>query len=161
VFDVHHKPYGLYKVWSKTEIGAASGAPDIVRCPGRGTSRTSRSRVFSARVRYNSLDYPVCHRTVRWANGAMVNFSNGRLHWRVNSAQSRSRKSELQSQNASDCPMSQKDKGLQRSTALNLNSRLTWHASDSEQCHVRCTTGLSGVTIDNKLSQRLGSGWRL
>jgi hypothetical protein len=73
MFDVHHKPRGLtslpschlsqvHKVqhkptkkmsWEtlqsleqKTSIGAASGAPDAVRCPGRGTSRTGRSRVF-------------------------------------------------------------------------------------------------------------------
>jgi hypothetical protein len=37
------------------------------------------------------------------------------------------------------------DKGLQRSTAPNPNGVLTWHAPDSEQCSVRCTTGLSGV----------------
>jgi hypothetical protein len=51
----------------------------------------------------------------------------------------------------------QEDKGLQRSTAPNPNGWLTWHAPDSEQCHVRCTTGLSGVPIDSKVSQRLGS----
>jgi hypothetical protein len=53
----------------------------------------------------------------------------------------------------SDCPVPEEDKGLQWSTAPNLNSWLTWHAPDSEQCHVRCTTGLSGVTID------MNSGW--
>jgi hypothetical protein len=75
----------------------------------------------------------------------------------VNSAE----KSELPSQNAPDCPVPQEDKGLQRSTAPNPNSRLTWHAPDSEQCHVRPTTRLSDVPIDNKLSQQLGSGWSL
>jgi hypothetical protein len=73
VFDVHHKPRVLtslpschlsqvHKIkhkptkkvsWgtpqmfgAKTIIGAASGTPDIVRCPGRGTSQTGYSRVF-------------------------------------------------------------------------------------------------------------------
>jgi hypothetical protein len=45
----------------------------------------------------------------------------------------------------SDCPVSQEDKGLQWSTAPNPNGLLTLQAPDSEQCHVRCTTGLSGV----------------
>jgi hypothetical protein len=44
-----------------------------------------------------------------------------------------------------DCPVPQDDKGLQRSTSPNPNGLLTWHAPDSEQCHVRCITGLSGV----------------
>jgi hypothetical protein len=60
-----------------------------------------------------------------------------------------------------DCPVQLQDKGFQRSTAPNPNGVLTWHAPDSEQCPVRCTTGLFGVPIDSKLSQRLGSGWRL
>jgi hypothetical protein len=55
-----------------------------------------------------------------------------------------------------DCPVPQEDKGLQRSTALNPNDLLMWHAPDSEQCHVRCTTGLSGVPID---SNGWNSGW--
>jgi hypothetical protein len=70
-------------------------------------------------------------------------------HWTV-------QKLEPQSQNAPDCPVSQEDKGLQRSTAPNPNSRLTWHAPDNEQCHVRCITRLSGVPIDNN---DWNSGW--
>jgi hypothetical protein len=46
---------------------------------------------------------------------------------------------------ASDCPVQQEDKGLQRSTPPNPNGQLTWHAPDTEQCPVRCTTGLSSV----------------
>jgi hypothetical protein len=30
------------------------------------------------------------------------------------------------------------DKGLQWSTAPNPNGQLTWHAPNTEQCHVRC-----------------------
>jgi hypothetical protein len=48
-----------------------------------------------------------------------------------------------------DCPMPQEDKELQQSTAPKPNGRLTCHAPDSEQCHVRCTIGLSGVPIDS------------
>jgi hypothetical protein len=55
-----------------------------------------------------------------------------------------------------DCPVPQKDKGLQRSTAPNPNGLLTWHAPDNEQCHVLCTTRLSGVPID---SSSWNSGW--
>jgi hypothetical protein len=60
-----------------------------------------------------------------------------------------------------DCPVQLRDKELQRLTAPNPNSVLTWHAPDSEQCPIWCTTELSGVPIDSKLSQWLGSGWRL
>jgi hypothetical protein len=60
-----------------------------------------------------------------------------------------------------DCLVPHEDKELQQSTAPNPNGWLTWHAPDSEQCHVWCTTGLSGVPIDIKVSQRLGSGWML
>jgi hypothetical protein len=81
---------------------------------------------------------------------------NGRLCWRRYSEQCRSQKSELPSQNTPDCLMPQEDKGLQRSTAPNPNGRLTWHAPDSEQCHVRCTTRLSSVLID---SNGWISGW--
>jgi hypothetical protein len=81
---------------------------------------------------------------------------NGRLRWRQYSEQSRSQKSEVQSQNAPNYPVLQEDKGLQRSIAPNHNGRLTWHAPGSEQCHVPCTTGLSGVPID---SNDWNSGW--
>jgi hypothetical protein len=52
--------------------------------------------------------------------------------------------------------MQQEDKRLQRSTVPNPNGLLTWQASDSEQCHVWCTTELSGVPIDNN---GWNSGW--
>jgi hypothetical protein len=37
------------------------------------------------------------------------------------------------------------DKGLQLSTTPNPIGQLMWHAPDTEQCHVRCTTELSGA----------------
>jgi hypothetical protein len=70
---------------------------------------------------------------------------NGRLRCQMNSEQCASQKSEQRSQNTPDCLVPQEDKGLQQSTTLNRNGLLAWHASDNEQCHVRCTTGLSGV----------------
>jgi hypothetical protein len=81
---------------------------------------------------------------------------NGRLRCHMNSEQCASQKSEQRSQNTPDCPVPQEDKRLQRSTAPNPNGLLTWHALDSEQCHVRCTTRLSGVPID---SNGWNSGW--
>jgi hypothetical protein len=56
---------------------------------------------------------------------------------------------QCRSQNTPDCPVPHKDKGLQRSTAPKPNGWLTWQSPDNEQCHVQCTTGLSGVPIDN------------
>jgi hypothetical protein len=55
-----------------------------------------------------------------------------------------------------DCLVQQEDKRLQRSTAPNPNGVLTWQTPDTEQCHVRCTIGLSGVPID---SNSWNSGW--
>jgi hypothetical protein len=52
--------------------------------------------------------------------------------------------------------MLQEDKELQWSTAPNPNDRLTLHATNNEECHIRCTTGLSGVPIDNN---GWNSGW--
>jgi hypothetical protein len=134
-----------------TRIGAASGAPDTVWCPGWSTSRTGRSRVFSKLIRYNSPDCPMSHHTIRWANGATVNFAQWSTA--LTAVQSVEQKSEvsLQSQNALDCPVPQEDRRLQRSTAPNPNDRLTWHAPDSEQWCVQCTIGLSCVPIDRKM----------
>jgi hypothetical protein len=50
----------------------------------------------------------VCTGHVRWANGATVNCANGRLWWTVKSAQCRSQKSELRSQNTPNCPVCQR-----------------------------------------------------
>jgi hypothetical protein len=83
VFDVHHKPHGLTSLPSchlskvhkvqhkptkkrslgplhslerKTSRGAASGAPDIVRCPGRVTHELATLEFFLESLRYNSPD---------------------------------------------------------------------------------------------------------
>jgi hypothetical protein len=41
--------------------------------------RTSHSWEFKGALRYNSLDCPVCHGTVRWASGATTICANDRL----------------------------------------------------------------------------------
>jgi hypothetical protein len=140
-------------------FGAACGAPDTVRCPRLQPSRTDRSRVFSELIRYNSSDYPVSNRTVRCANGATVNFANGRLQNSL-TVRSQNQSAKLERTRVSgvplDCSMPQEDRRLQWSTAPNPNSRLMWHAQDSEQCSVRCSIGLSGVPI---VSNSWNSGW--
>jgi hypothetical protein len=104
------------------------------------------------------------HRTVRCANEATINFANDRLQYSL-TVRSQSQSAKLERTGLSgvppDCPVPQEDKELQRSIAPNPNGRLMWHAPDNEQCSVRCTTGLSSVLIDSKVSQQLGSGWRL
>jgi hypothetical protein len=112
----------------------------------------SHSLVFSESLRYNSPDCLVCTRHVRWDNGATVNFaqrSSAMSHeqWTVRRSEVRTAKLEHTELFGvpPECPVPQEDKGLQRSTALNPNVQLTWNAPDNEQCHVRCTTGLSGV----------------
>jgi hypothetical protein len=148
---------------AKTSIGAASGAHDTVRCPGQGTPWTGRSRVFAESLRYNSPDYLVCTRHVRWANGATVNCAQRSTmvnseQWSVQRWEVKTAKSEHTGLSGMppDCPVPQEDKGLQRSTTPNPNGLLMWHAPDNEQCHVRCTTGRSGVPIDNN---DWNSGW--
>jgi hypothetical protein len=88
---------------------------------------------------------------------AMVNFADYRAVYSAE-VRSLSAKSEYTRLSGvpSDSPVPQEDRRLQRSTAPNPNGRLTWHSPDSEQCSVRCTTGLSGVPID---SNDWNSGW--
>jgi hypothetical protein len=50
---------------AKTSIGAASGAPDIVRCPSRAPHELAALGVFLESLRYNSSDCLVCTRHVR------------------------------------------------------------------------------------------------
>jgi hypothetical protein len=125
--------------------------------PRPSTSSTSRSRGFpwsrSAIIHLTVSGEP----TEQRSNAPTVDCMNSK------SAQCRSQKSEQRSQNAPDmsgvppdCPVQQEDKRIQRSTAPNPNGMLTWRASDSEQSPVRCTTGLSGVPIDNN---GWNSGW--
>jgi hypothetical protein len=78
-----------------TRFGAACGAPDTVWCPRLQPSRTDRSRIFLELICYNSPDCLVSHQTIRCANGATVNFTNGRLQYSLTvRSQSQSAKSE-------------------------------------------------------------------
>jgi hypothetical protein len=140
------------KFGAKTSIGAASGAsvtlrcaPDTLRCPGQGTRELVALGFPWESLRYNSPAYP------------MSQWSNGQLRPTVDCSEQRTvsaQKSEVKTAKSEhtglygvppDCTVSQEDKGLQWSTAPNPNDRLTWHAPDNEQCHVWCTTELSGV----------------
>jgi hypothetical protein len=131
-----------------TSIGATSGALDTVWCaldtvwcPGQGTNEL-------ATLEFSERRSAIIHRTVRcgpdsvrWTNVAPVTCEQRSIA-KVNIAQSEVR---AESQNDRTCPVQLEDKGLQWSTAPNPNGQLTWHAPDIEQCHVWCTTGLSGV----------------
>jgi hypothetical protein len=138
VHKVQHKHTKKNTRGNSTKFGAYKNRCSrwrIRQCPmpWPSTSRTSRSRVFLARVRYNSSDSP------------MRQQSNGQLHPTVDCADcSTVSTSEVRSQSAKsehtglfgvppDCPMPQEDRRLQRSTAPNPNGRLTWHSPDNEQ----------------------------
>jgi hypothetical protein len=84
------------------------------------------------------------------SNGQMQQRSTAMNSKKVNSVQVRRQSSKVRTHRTCQkaeqpSPVQQKDKRLQRSTAPNPNDLLMWQASDSEQCPVRCTTGLSGV----------------
>jgi hypothetical protein len=53
--------------------------PDSVRCTRTVQLRTGHLRVSTAPLRYNSLNCPVCHRTVRCTSGVTASQRNGRL----------------------------------------------------------------------------------
>jgi hypothetical protein len=53
--------------------------PDSVWCTMPVQLQTSHSRFLPGALRYNSPDCLVCHRTIRWANGATAPCANGRL----------------------------------------------------------------------------------
>jgi hypothetical protein len=53
------------KFGAKTSSGAASGAPDTIRCLSQGTHELAALGFFPESLRYNSADYPVCTGHVR------------------------------------------------------------------------------------------------
>jgi hypothetical protein len=168
VHKVQHKPR------KKFNRGQRNLEQDIRVCcqvsgaPGQGPNEHATLGFLLGVLCYNSPDCLVCTGHVRWANGATVNCTQRSTV--VNSKQCTVQKSEDRAVKSectklsgvpSECPVPQEDKGLQQSIAPNPNILLMWHAPDSEQCHVRCTIGLSCVPVDSKVSQQLGSGWRL
>jgi hypothetical protein len=156
MFDVHHKPCGLtsypiidFNVWSSyTHTNKMTlrqfykfGAKQI--CCSLGFLSARPLKIIGL------FGVP--------PNCPVRPQSNGHLRQRSTAQQSNCQKSEdsLWCQNAPDCPMCQKDRSLQRSTAPNPNGRMMWHTPDSEQYCVRCTTGLSSVPINRAVSQQL------
>jgi hypothetical protein len=63
---------GIKLIWSKDLSVLWFGAPDSVLCTMPVQIRSTHSRENTGALRYNSPDCPVCHRTVRWANGVMA-----------------------------------------------------------------------------------------
>jgi hypothetical protein len=136
-------------------------AKALANCPLSGFSR-SHSAIIHQTV-WCAPDMSSVHRTY-----PVSQRSNGQLRQRstvVNSKKCTVQKLEVRATKSehtelsgvpADCPVQQEDKRLQRSNAPNPNGLLTWQAPASEQCHVRCTTGLSGMPID---SNSWNSGW--
>jgi hypothetical protein len=138
-----------------------------VRCTRTIQIWISHSREIGGELRYNSPDCPMYHRTIRWASRATALCANGQLYER-NSAeqcQVRSQSVEVRTHRtsgvASDCPVPQEDKCLQRSTAQNPNGWMTWRRTGQGTVPIRWRTGLSGAPVDRKLVpsiQRLFEG---
>jgi hypothetical protein len=82
-------------VW---RTGLSGVPPDSVGCTKTVQSPTSHSRVSPGALRYNSLDCPVCHRTVRCDSGATTTSRNGRLQNRGDQSYSEEQCTQSQSQ---------------------------------------------------------------
>jgi hypothetical protein len=124
-----------------------SGAPDSVRCMRHVQGWTSHSRVSAGALRYNSPDYPVCHRTVRCTSGATANSRNGRLCKSYSALGDVATHRTAYSANGQQLP--------------NPNGWVMWRRTGQPTVHVRWRTGLSGAPIANSLPQRLLGGWGL
>jgi hypothetical protein len=148
-----------------------NGAPDspvchqrdrTVRCTRTLQLRTSHSREFQGALHHNSLDCPVCHRTVRCAIGLSGEPAQQRLPAcqrspaRMNSA---SQKSERRSQRAPDCPMQQDDIGSNGRPAPNPNGCADVARTGQCTVTVRWRTGLSGAPIASRNQPTTRSGW--
>jgi hypothetical protein len=122
-------------------------------CPVRhpGALRTSHSREILGALRYNSPDYPVCHRS----NDSLC--TNGSLQKQQCSVPRQ--KSERRSQRAPDCPVQLEDKAPQRSTALNPNGCADVARTGQCTMTVRWRTGLSGAPIASRNQPTARSGW--
>jgi hypothetical protein len=74
-------------VW---RTGLSGLPPDSVRCTRNVQRQTHQHRVSESALRYNSLDCPVCHRTIRCTSEATATSRNGclqKLKIQMNSAQ--------------------------------------------------------------------------
>jgi hypothetical protein len=122
-----------------TNIGAASGALDTVRCPGQSTNELA---TLGSSERCSAI----IHRTVRcapdnvwWANGETVTCTTVDCKSEQCAVRSKVRAAMPGRIGHVRCSYKTKDFNGQPLQTL------TWHAPDTEQCHVRCTTGLSGA----------------
>jgi hypothetical protein len=97
-------------VW---RTGLSGAPPDSVRCTRTVQLRTRHLRVSPAPLRYNSPDYPVCHRTVRCTSGATTTSAtvdcNGHLQT-LQCAQKLEKPPEAHRTVDSTCPVPLEDK---------------------------------------------------
>jgi hypothetical protein len=89
---VQHKPIKIFELgFNRKEqnkpkrtlvwrTGLSGVPPDSVRCTRVNRPQTLHLRVSPDALRYNSLDCPVCHRTVRCTKRSNGYQRNGRLH---------------------------------------------------------------------------------
>jgi hypothetical protein len=131
--------------------------PDSVWCTKTVQSPTSHSRVSSVALRYNSLDCPVCHQTVRCTSGVTTIHRNGRLqrtpcnatvHTEVRAVVRGAPDSEQCLFGAApDCPVPLEDKASNGQKLLNPNSWVTWLVHETvfggaPDCPVRPSTAV-------------------
>jgi hypothetical protein len=123
-----------------------SGAPDSVRCTREERLQTLHLRVFLVYLRYNSPDYPVCHRAVRCTSGATV------ISAQWSTLQSKQCKSDVRADGqrgtglfgvAPDCPVPHEDKASNGRPAPSSNGRMTWRRTG--HCPVAHQTLSSGA----------------
>jgi hypothetical protein len=143
-----------------------SGAPpDSVRCTTgqcpvhQGDSTpTPQLRVSQAQLRYNSPDYPVCHRTIRCTSGATAICAQWSTLTDEQCSTVPRQKSEQQVRGAPNCPVPHEDKASNGRPAPSRNDKMTWRRTG--HCPVVHRT-LSGAPIASSLLQRLQFGWWL
>jgi hypothetical protein len=103
---------------------------------------TPQLRISQAQLRYNSLDCPVCHRTV-WCTSGATTFYAQRSTLTVNSAEQYTRqKSEQMVRRGTglsgvtpDCPVPHEDRASNGRPAPSPNGRMTWRRTG--HCPVR------------------------
>jgi hypothetical protein len=138
---LHPKPY-RWAGQSRSAVASRCGFVRTRRFDGRqipGPSWIKPDTLGNSRgnLRYNSPNCPVS----QWSNDSLR--ANGRfVIWTVSR-----QKSEHRSRRSPDCPVWQKDKRLQRSTAPNSNERADVAHTGQWTMIVPCATGLSDAPI--------------
>jgi hypothetical protein len=119
--------------------------PDSVRCTTRQcpvhqgeSAQTLHLQVSQAQLRYNSLDCPVCHRTVRCTSGATT------ICTQRSTLQSEQCNSDVRAEGqrgtglsgvTPDCPVPHEDKASNDRPAPRPNDKMTWRRTG--HCPVR------------------------